>query len=80
MKNKSSQISTSFTITVKKLPMMGDVNDDGVVDILDISTLASYILNNHPKVFIKEVADLNSDGVYDILDMSAIAKIILNSN
>lgn len=80
MKNKSSQISTSFTITVKKLPMMGDVNDDGVVDISDASAIASYLVGDVPSIFVKEVADYNKDGSIDISDASAIASVIVGDN
>ena len=53
----------------------GDVNDDGVVNILDIVQLANMILSDD----YQESADLNGDGNLNILDVVQLVNIILNS-
>ena len=53
----------------------GDLNGDGVIDILDIVILADMILNDMYSV----EADLNEDGNINILDIVIYCNIILGS-
>ena len=59
-------ISNSFIV--------GDVNNDDYIDILDIVVTVNFVLNNEYNSF----ADLNSDAVIDILDIVLLVNIILN--
>jgi hypothetical protein len=52
----------------------GDVNIDGVVNILDILLLVNFILTNE----YNELSDLNSDGNVDVVDVIQLVNIILN--
>jgi hypothetical protein len=53
--------------------LLGDINSDGQIDILDIS-LVAYSFGSHPgNEKWSEQADLNSDDAVDILDISLIA-------
>ena len=53
---------------------LGDVNSDGVVNILDVVLLVNIILNgdDNPN------ADINDDGIINILDIVQLVNIILN--
>ena len=53
--------------------MLGDINSDGMVNILDIVQLANMILSNE----YQELADLNGDGNLNILDIVQLVNIIL---
>jgi hypothetical protein len=55
----------------------GDLNEDGTVNILDIVSLANYILGDSLSDCGMEAADLNSDGNVNILDIVAVANMIL---
>jgi len=57
--------------------LQGDLNDDGIIDILDVSTaaIAFGATPDNPRWNAK--ADLNFDGVIDVLDL---VMIILNFN
>ena len=58
--------------------MLGDVNFDSVVDILDIVMIINFALGNvEPSPLEFNSADLNSDGVIDILDIVNVINIIL---
>ena len=57
--------------------MVGDVNDDGTVDISDYIGVANHILGNTPAGFNETAADVNSDGSIDISDYIGVANIIL---
>ena len=55
----------------------GDVNQDGAVDVADITTLASIILSGNPNGY---DGDVNKDGTVDVADITAVASIILNGD
>ena len=58
--------------------LVGDANNDGNVDVADITAIASHILGNTPESFNAENADVNGDGTIDVADITATAGIILN--
>ena len=55
--------------------IMGDINLDGQINILDIVQLANMILSDD----YQESADLNGDGNLNILDVVALVNIILTN-
>ena len=58
--------------------LSGDVNFDGVIDILDIVLTVNFaLLITEPSVNQFEASDLNSDGAIDILDVVIIVNIVL---
>ena len=52
----------------------GDVNDDGVVDIVDALLTAQYYVGINIPGFHAEAADVNLDGLIDIVDALLIAQ------
>ena len=56
----------------------GDVNGDGVIDIVDVTSTISHILGQTPQDFDEEAADVNGDKKVDIVDVTSIIDIILN--
>lgn len=70
-----------FSKVVQATPISapnGDANGDLVVNVLDITTIVAYLLNNNPKPFIFEAADLNSDQKINVLDIVGVVNLILN--
>ena len=66
-----------YDITVDKVaPLMGDANNDGTVDILDLVTVSNAISGKEVS-YNKNTSDLNGDGVIDKLDLAEIRKIII---
>ena len=58
----------------------GDVNGDGVTDIIDVNILVDFILGNQiptPSQF--AAADLNQDTIIDVLDIVLLVDLILES-
>ena len=53
----------------------GDLNYDGVVDVVDANILINIALNKAP---FNEVGDLNGDGNVDVIDLNLLINIILN--
>ena len=58
--------------------VLGDVNCDGAVNVLDVTTLVSYVLNEQLETFVEAAADVNGDGNINSLDITAIVSLILN--
>ncbi len=63
--HQSTQVITGNTA--------GDLNLDGIINILDVIEMVSLILENSDY---NELADINSDGSVDILDVILIVLII----
>ena len=55
--------------------LSGDINSDGVVNILDVVLLVNMVLDSD----YNPSADLNNDGVINILDVVALVNVILNA-
>ena len=64
-------------ISFKIIPnLLGDVNEDGAVDVQDIVTLISKIQGETPNPFNQGAADTYFDSVYDVQDITGIVGII----
>ncbi len=56
--------------------LMGDVNNDGGINVLDVVSLVYFILN--AEILELPSADLNSDGNINVLDVVQLVELILN--
>ncbi|MCF8351006.1 MAG: S8 family serine peptidase [Bacteroidales bacterium] len=54
----------------------GDANGDLSVNVLDITTIVSYMLNETPQPFLFDAADVNYDGEINVLDIIGCVQII----
>ena len=61
-----------------ELPLIGDVNGDGEVNIGDISAIIDYILGTATESFNTEAADVNLAGEINIADVAAIVDMLLS--
>ena len=52
----------------------GDLNSDGLINVLDVVALVNIVLGNADPV---SSGDLNGDGVLNVLDVVALVSIIL---
>ena len=57
--------------------LIGDLNEDGLLNILDLVMLINIILYDEDG---SPAADINGDGVYNVLDVVMLANIILSQN
>ena len=60
--------------------MSGDVNDDGKVDVQDITALNGYVLGETPEGFKIEHANVNGDDLIDVGDVTALTHYVLNGS
>ena len=70
---KTSEWSPVVKFTTLETAKPGDVNEDGEVNIADVTMLVNVILGNAEA----ENADVNADGTIDIADVTALVNIIL---
>ncbi len=57
----------------------GDANGDMSVNVLDITTIVSYILSQNPQPFLTDAADVNYDGQINLLDIIGVVNLIMNN-
>ena len=60
--------------------LLGDVDNNGLINISDVTAIISYILSNSPNPFNAKHADANGDGLINISDVTDIINIILNKS
>ena len=57
----------------------GDVNEDGIVNISDVTTLIDYMLNGDTVTINFDAADLEGDGVINIADLTSLIDMLINN-
>ena len=72
----SEPLAECLFLAYQALP--GDANSDNLVNVNDIQTVVSYLLEQNPYPFVFYAADVNDDGEVNVLDIFAIINIIYN--
>ena len=75
--NASANIIIPIEVQIEAF-LLGDLNTDGEIDILDVVRLVTLILNNDGTSYELIVSDLNEDGDVNIMDIILLVQIILN--
>ena len=69
---------TTITLEMPEDPtIVGDVNNDGKVDVADINCIINVILENEPASNYDGRADVNGDSKVDVADINLVIDIIL---
>jgi len=68
----SNQIS--FSINLNDSVLIGDLNNDNEINVVDVIIIVNIILNEE----FDSLADLNQDGTINISDIILLINIILN--
>ena len=59
--------------------LLGDINEDETIDVLDVVSIIQFVLNfSVPNDIQFELSDINQDEIIDILDIVILIDIILN--
>jgi len=59
--------------------LLGDINFDQIIDILDIISVMSFIIGSSEPTDIEfEASDINQDNTLDVLDIVVLVNIILS--
>ena len=62
----------AFLIELEIEDLSGDVNQDGIVNVLDIVLIVDFVINSE----YNELGDVNNDGILNVLDIVEILNII----
>ena len=60
--------------------LLGDANNDNLVNIADVAAVVAYMMEQNPSPFILTNADINSDGIINVIDIQGIINIILGDD
>ena len=63
------------SITVKNI--IGDVNNDGVVDVTDVITLRRYLAGGYGIVVDEVTADIDGDGNVTVADVVVLRQLLV---
>lgn len=66
-----------FTITEYKEGINGDVNNDGEINISDVTALIDYLLTGNDSFISTQYSDVDGDGNINISDVTALIDILL---
>ncbi len=62
-------------------PLLGDLNEDEVINVQDVIIIINIILENiDPTEYQLEAGDLNADGIIDVLDIVAVVNLIMGTD
>ena len=68
------------TVKVEEGRLPGDINGDGVINIVDVTTLVNIIINGEGDAAARKAADVNNDGNINVVDVTCLVGMILNEN
>ena len=69
-----------ITLNTQSSFLLGDLNQDGILDVIDVVAIVSIIMGNaDPSSLDQLLADLNEDGVMNVQDIILLVGIILSN-
>lgn len=77
LSNTKGEQKSSLQDLAMKIVKMGDVNDDGVIDVTDVTMLINRVLGTKSTNFQESVADMNGDTVLDVTDVTLLINKVL---
>ncbi|MBR0492974.1 MAG: chitobiase/beta-hexosaminidase C-terminal domain-containing protein [Muribaculaceae bacterium] len=77
--NDSKVATAEYVVEIPVTVVLGDVNDDGIVNIADVTKLIDYLLDNSATPFNRNNADVKQDGNIDIADVTSLIDMLLNN-
>ena len=77
LSNTKGEQKSSIQDLTMKIVKMGDVNNDGVIDVTDVTMLINRVLGTKSTNFHESVADMNGDTVLDVTDVTLLINKVL---
>ena len=68
-----------FTVNMTITFILGDVNNDGNVNIADMTRLIDFLLGDTTSPFNTTAADIDSNGEINVADVTALIDLILEN-
>ena len=73
---QAAALQVALNTTMNSMSVVGDKNGDGVLDVLDVMTLAQYVVGSITEI---DDPDVNNDGEVDVLDVMYLAQVVNGS-
>ena len=73
---QDAALQVALNTTMNSMSVVGDKNGDGVLDVLDVMTLAQYVVGSITEI---DDPDVNNDGEVDVLDVMYLAQVVNGS-
>lgn len=71
------EVRSDFSRLSSKV-IKGDADNDGLINMIDVTVVINYILDKKPEDFFFAGADTNNDGYINMSDVTNIINIILH--
>ncbi len=65
------------TVATKDI-LMGDVNGDGIINVIDVVAAKKQLVNVAPKNFVFYQADINADNAFNAVDLTNLRRYLLD--
>ena len=75
--NRITPSDFSFDIKVTDV-VMGDVNNDGRIDVMDIVAMVKHMMEKTPVSFVFAAADIDGSGKVDIIDLVKEVRLVMS--
>lgn len=77
--NNSEVATAEYVIEIPVTVMLGDVNEDGILDINDVTCLIDHLLSLPVEVFNEANADVDQDNAISIEDVTLLIDVLLGT-
>ena len=79
-KEMSNVVQAEITIpALETVGLLGDVNDDGFVNVTDVTLLINAVVNEDYSNINADNADINGDGVLTVTDVTMLINLAMNN-
>jgi hypothetical protein len=78
--NSYQDMVINFVPGASQAVVTGDVNDDGIINITDVTFLIDYLLSDDSTLINMANADVNADGTVNITDVTKLIDLLLQQS
>jgi len=76
--NADSQVFLPVNLSIGEMGILGDVNQDGIINILDVVSAVNFVIGQvEPSDYEFWATDINSDNLLNVLDIVQMINIVL---
>ena len=77
--NAGSQVMLPVNLSVGEMGLLGDVNQDGIINILDVVSAVNFVIDqDEPSNYEFWATDINMDGLLNVLDIVQMINLVLD--
>ena len=78
--NADSQVMLPVNLLVGEMGLLGDVNQDGIINVLDVVNAVNFVIGQDiPSNYEFWATDINMDGLLNVLDIVQMINLVLDN-